>query len=599
MSGIAGSVNSNSAQGLAHVRMINEFQGHRGPDKSFAVETGSFTLGQTVLVTNSGGSKMSQPLISADGRYQCVLDGVIYNTSELIERYQLPGRTDRTGSVVPELWAKLGPSSLNQLQGMFSIALVDILEDRLYLARDPFGIKPLHWRTLPDGQIIFASEVWPLFRLAPGARIDNKAVAQYLHLGSLAADQSPFCSIRALPPNSLAVFDRNGRVIIRPILADDPLAQPDAPAEIGRALTDSIRLHLEPDVPMALLLSSGVDSAVIASVARRSGRKLHCLTIATSGDDDESKGAAETALHYGHSHERIPAVLEDDDIRQFFNAMQRPSIDGLNTYLISKAVRTAGYKVALCGLAPIIVNRRMFSFFRWLPALQAIDKIPGSPLDPFSQIFVSRVAENSSKLRRLLEKHGPRDGWGVALLLREVLPASLVSELMGIDQGGIVAVAPPKAGRPSSAACIFAAVDNAIFMEGRLLPDSDAFSMASSVELRVPWVDRAVLWAAQDLVASNKPQLGKMPIAAALDDSYLQRLVSRPKLGFSLPMRQWMTGPLKPILQATNEPSAPLWSIIDRTVAQRAGLVPLRPRERWSETWALAALNAWMDINSE
>ena len=288
--------------------------------------------------------------------------------------------------------------------------------------------------------------------------------------------------------------------------------------------------------------------------------------------------------------------------------MQRPSIDGLNTYLISKAVRAAGYKVALCGLAPIIVNRRKFRFFRWLPALQAIDKIPGSPLDPFSQILESRVDANSSKVGRLLGKHGQRDGWGVDLLMREVLPASLVSELTGIDQSGIVAVAPPKAvalpkaGRPSSAAsaaCIFAAADNAIFMQGRLLPDSDAFSMASSVELRVPWVDRAVLWGAQDLIASNKPQLGKMPIAAALDDSYLQRLVSRPKLGFSLPMRQWMTGPLEPVLQAANEPGAPLWSIIDRTVAQRAGLVPLRPRERWSETWVLAALNAWMDINSE
>ena len=142
------------------------------------------------------------------------------------------------------------------------------------------------------------------------------------------------------------------------------------------------------------------------------------------------------------------------------------------------------------------------------------------------------MAANSSKFRRLLEKHGPRDGWGVAVLFREVLPASLVSELMGIDQDGIVAIAPPKAERSASSACIFAATDNAIFMQGRLLPDADAFSMASSVELRVPWVDRAVLWAAQDLVASNEPQLGKMPIAAALDDSYLQRLVSRPKLGF-------------------------------------------------------------------
>ena len=260
MSGIAGAVSGDSAQGLARVRMINEFQRHRGPGQRFAVKAGAFILGQAASADDSSGSKMSQPSMSAiDGRYRCVFDGVIYNTRDLIDRYQLCGRADPEW-VVLELWAKLGVSSLSQLRGMFAIALVDILEDRLYLARDPFGIKPLHWRTLPDGQTIFASEVRPLSRLAPSPRIDNKAVAQYLNLGSLAADQSPFYSIRTLPPNSLAVFDRDGQAIIQPILADGPLAQPNASSGVGQALTDSIRLHLETDVPMALLLSSGVDS---------------------------------------------------------------------------------------------------------------------------------------------------------------------------------------------------------------------------------------------------------------------------------------------------------------------------------------------------
>ena len=165
------------------------------------------------------------------------------------------------------------------------------LEGCLYLARDPFGIKPLYWRLLPDGSLVFASEVRPLAELAPGTRIDGKAVARYLRYGALAADQSPFLEIHAVPPNSVAVVRQDRRVEMHSIRPDGPAAIQPRPADLGEALKESIDLHLGADVPTALLLSGGVDSATVAAVSRQLGRDLHCLTVTANGVFDEAPEA--------------------------------------------------------------------------------------------------------------------------------------------------------------------------------------------------------------------------------------------------------------------------------------------------------------------
>ena len=149
----------------------------------------------------------------------------------------------------------------------------------------------------------------------------------------------------------MADFDRDGRVTIRPILPRGPLALRDAPEELGAALADSIDLHLGADVPdgtAAVLRASTQPPLPLSGIGL--AESLHCLTVATQDAADESAEAAATARHYGHRFQRIPAALEDGDVAKFFGAMQRPSIDGLNTYLVSKAVHDAGFKVALSGL---------------------------------------------------------------------------------------------------------------------------------------------------------------------------------------------------------------------------------------------------------
>lgn len=599
MCGIAGAIDAIAERAAGQVSMLNDEQRSRGPDHSVVARVGGFTLGNTRLAIQEPGPAGNQPFVSFDGRYHCVFNGEIYNHRRLVERYGLAVRTTCDGEVIPQLWAKLGLASLAELRGMFAIALVDSLEERLYLARDPFGIKPLHWRIVPEG-LLFASEIRPLARFGGGTRIDPEAIARYLHLGAVSADRSPFLEIAALPPNSVAVFDRASQVTVQPILPDGPLATAGASTGLRAALTDSVELHLGADVPTALLLSAGVDSAAIAAVGRRLGRDLDCITVSTAGAADESAEAAETARHYGHRFRQIPAALKDGDVAAFFGAMQRPSIDGLNTYLVSKAVHEAGFKVALSGLGgdEVVGGYSHFRLLRHLPGLRVLDRMPSPVNGAAARVLALTGAATESKLRRLLAADGPREGWGLSYLQREVLPEPLVTALTGIACGQSADSPGLQAIRWRGPFSVMVAAEIDIYLQAMLLPDADCFSMASSVELRVPFVDRDVFVASLELVTGTSKWPGKEAIGLALDDSYLSALAARPKRGFSVPMRRWMSGPLAPLLRAAEEPDAAIWSVVDRGVAERAGLMPLRPDDRWSETWALAALNAWLSQGS-
>src|ERR1039457_216352 len=151
MCGIAGGIDVAADRAVACVKLLNEAQAHRGPDHSVVVRVGTFTLGNTRLAIQDPGPSGNQPFVSADGRYHCVFNIELYNHRSLVRRFKLNVRTACDGKVIPELCATLGVSSLTELHGMFAIALVDSLEQRLYLARDPFRLKPLYWRAVPEG----------------------------------------------------------------------------------------------------------------------------------------------------------------------------------------------------------------------------------------------------------------------------------------------------------------------------------------------------------------------------------------------------------------------------------------------------------------
>ncbi|MHB1533045.1 MAG: asparagine synthetase B family protein [Acidimicrobiales bacterium] len=590
MCGIAGILAGEPQRAKEVVDAMNAAQRHRGPDHSVVCQAGTVTLGNTRLAIQDPGLAGNQPFCAAHGRYVCVFNGEIYNHRELVVRFGLQVHSSCDGEVIPALWERMGPACLRELRGMWAIALVDTEDRTLYLARDPFGIKPLHYRRNAEGRLGFASEARTLGLLGP-LNPDPVALATFLHMGAPASGASPFREVCALPPNTLARIDTSGDISLSDIIEGGPLLRPwddgGRRATLGEALEESVRLHLGADVPTALLLSSGVDSTVLAAVAARMGRSLECLSVSGSGSEDEAEGARLTARHYGHGFQNVAPEIGEKEVAEFFSAMQRPTVDGLNTFVVCRAVAEAGYKVALSGLGgdEAVGGYSHFKLLRALPFLRLMDSVPSVVRDAALSL-VGRT--RGPKARELISTDGPRTPVALSHLQRRLLPARLSEALAGAEPSP---ASVPVVGGTDAAALIAAEV--ALYLQPVLLNDADAYSMASSVELRVPLVDPAVFAA---VALSGRSSPGKKAFVRALGDPYLAELARRPKTGFTVPMASWaVSGPLTLYMQAASDPRAPVWSVLDRTVASEAGLLPLAPRERWSEAWAVAALNGWLE----
>jgi len=609
MCGIAGALDPDEARAENRVRWLVDRQSHRGPDHSGVRRVGPATLGIARLAIMTPSAEGNQPLASPGGGVAAVFNGEIYNHRALAGWLGVDGVPGSDGRVIPALLERHGVGALGRLRGMFAFAAVDLRRRRLLLGRDRLGIKPLYVRRCPDGTVAFASELRPLVGLGPLPPLRAEAIARFLHLGALGANDCPFEGIEAVPAGGWIAFDENGGCTRGEITTDhDPLvAPPPAPAPGSRgprlrdALLETVAAHLGADVPTSLLLSAGTDSTALAWAARELGTTVTCLTVAAEpglAGIDEAPQAAATAAAYQHRHRVVQPRLGDADLDGFFRHMQRPTIDGLNSWVVCRAVRDAGFKVALSGLGgdEALGGYRQFRLLRALAPLRALDRVrrlsPGHALDALVDA-AARRAPGSAKAHAMLAAGGPRSAWELDLLIRAVwpLPRVLAATAMPPDRLAYLRCPGELVGLRSSWALTRAELD--LYLGATLLPDTDAFSMAHSVEVRVPFVDLPFLTAAT--AAAHRHPVGKAGFAAAIADPVLTDVASRSKQGFSVPMEAWMrSGPLRGLVEAVRDPNAPVWAHVD-PMAGRGVLDTENRAARWSHVWALAALNAWLE----
>lgn len=508
-----------------------------------------------------------QPMLSRDGRHAIVFNGEIYNYAALQAELEAEGRVFRGHSdteVLLALYDRDGDAMLDRLRGMYAIALWDMERRRLLLARDPYGIKPLYIADV-GGCIRFASQVKAL--LADPAipqTIDPAGLVGFHMTGSVPEPFTLYRAISAVPAGHKIVVDAGGvgpavphATVVDRIARAEPRAF-DAGA-VQAALADSVRAHLVADVEVGIFLSSGVDSSALLGLMRDAADAPPIATTLrfeefAGRDNDETPLAAEIARLYGARHHvrTVTGAEFAADIDAIGAAMDQPSIDGINSWFVSKATRELGLKVALSGLGgdELLAG---YSSFRTMPQTHRyagpLARVPG--LGSVARAALKRLApgllDRNPKLAGLFDL--PASWAGTYLLRRAVLLPfeldavldrdTMAEGLERLDILGLIGRAVP-VGAGSDVARV-ASLESSLYMRNQLLRDSDWAGMAHGLEIRVPLVDYTLLGQVAPMMGAITPGLGKATLAAAPSVPLPDHVVNRPKTGFSIPVASWLS----------------------------------------------------------
>src|SRR5882762_2986003 len=401
----------------AALRRALERMRRRGPDDEGTWQGEGVVLGHRRLAILDLDPRAVQPMQSICGRYLIVFNGEIYNFRTLRHDLESRGVVFRTSSdteVILALFAAEGEAMLPKLHGMFALAIWDCVARRAFIGRDPYGIKPLYVTEAPD-TVMVASQVKALLATGGVSRDpDPRGQAGFWMLGSVPEPHTWFRDIRALPAGHCAWIE-NGRLGPARCWHDigdawrgagqRAAAVEDVAQQVQAALRESVARHLVADVPVGVFLSGGVDSgAVVGLMVEAGARELEGVTIAydefAGRHEDEAPVAAGLAAHYGIRHS-VRRVTRDEfltDLPRILDAMDQPSIDGVNTWFASKAVAELGLKVVVSGLGGDELFQG-YRHFRYLPNLVAAwrrgSKVPGAvPLMDLLSGFQARRTGN-------------------------------------------------------------------------------------------------------------------------------------------------------------------------------------------------------------
>ena len=584
MCGIAGGVWSHDAQGLSRdqlVRMTDAIS-HRGPDdqghliipskadesivngrRSHGVALGFRRLSIIDLTTGH------QPLGNEDGTVQIVFNGEIYNYQQLRHRLEGAGHTFRTQSdteTIVHLFEDLGLDSFEHLNGMFALAIWDGRNDRLVLARDRMGKKPLYY-TIQDGRLVFSSELKCLMTLPGISReIDPGAIDLYLTYQYIPHPHSIYKGIRKLPPGHYAVFE-NGSFRIEKFWNVDwsheiVIDQPTASAQLRTMLADAIRIRLRSDVPLGAFLSGGIDSSLVVAIAQQQlDTPIQTFSIGFSeADFDETHYAKMVADHVGTKHERFEVTPDAMSILdRLVNHYDEPFGDSsaVPTWYLSEM--TSKYvTVALSGdggdelfggyerYRALVLSGQMQSWLpvRWLNQYWLIKRLPDS----------SARRSLLRRVRRFCETLGqpPIDRYMNWIQIfseasrLDLYQESFIEQLPDRNPVNFLTDAWRNAGKRDLLSCASIA-DLQTYMPCDLMTKVDIASMAHSLEARQPFLDyRLIEWAAS-LPSSLKlrGKRGKRLLMDTYYDLLPKEIWHRPKMGFGVPIAKWFRTSLR------------------------------------------------------
>jgi asparagine synthase (glutamine-hydrolysing) len=618
MCGIAGIIDPSTGRDLNPlIRRITDAMSHRGPDADgFFVER-EVALGHRRLSIIDLSVSANQPFWDASERYVMVYNGEIYNFAEIKQTMpDYPYKTNGDTEVIIAAYAKWGAECLRYFKGMFTIAIWDRVERSLFLARDRFGVKPLYY--YQEGELLlFASEIRAILASGLVARkIDRGALMDYLKYQSVIAPLTLVENIVQLPAGTYMVF-RDGRseqkVYWDITRQKKEIGTRDARTiqkNIKELLYQSIERRLVSDVPLGAFLSGGIDSsAVVAIMSQVNRTATHAFTVAFEEKDyNELPYAEQIAKKFGVHHSQVLLRSHDflDKLPEALDSMDTPSGDGLNTYVVSQAIRRNGITVALSGIG----GDELFAGYPLFAQFQSVKKWAGlfratRGLRKGIATLMPASDQRQAKWKGILGADSA-DIADIYPVLRQIQsPDTLRKLLPGSGAGGSGRTLEDQLKGKQAAIGAFDSLsqvsiaDYLGYTQSVLLKDADQMSMAVSLEIREPFFDHDLVEYVLNVPDEIKyPAFPKKLLIDSLGNLLPDEIVHRKKQGFVLPYDLWLRNELRSFC------SSRMQSLASRGYFSEKALMGYwndyldrKSNIRWTDVWIFIVLEHWLDKN--
>jgi len=591
------------------IRRMNQCMKHRGPDADAYYENGPIALGHRRLSIIDLSEAANQPMTDASGRYWIVFNGEIYNFREVrakLHGYQF--KTNGDTEVILAAYLAWGIDCLKHFAGMFALAIWDSLDNSLFVARDRLGVKPLYYFHL-NHQFGFASEVRSLLSsgLLP-RQASRKAISQFLQFQSVAAPLSIIENIFQLEAGCYLLVKSDSVEQYRYWSVShhqDPMTGSRSIIKEGvrNLLTRAVERRLVSDVPLGAFLSGGIDSSIIVGLmASIQSEPVNTFTMSFREKEyDESHYADIISKKFNtrHTTVKVEPLIFLDELEAALSAMDSPSGDGINSYVVSKKIRESGITVALSGIGgdELFAGYPIFKQFLQLSKFKSFWST------------TARVRSLVARIYELQKSHNPRIAQLLKIptcsiaeaypIFRQVLSPDSIRTATSLPSSVPALVPNIKAWSkfPLLSQVTLAELNG--YTQHTLLKDTDQMSMAASLEVREPFFDHELIEYVLNIPDKHKyPHSPKQLLVESMGDLLPPEIVHRKKQGFLMPWELWMKKELKSFCNDRIQLMAQRSFINgDMLLTKWQRFLSGDHSERWSELWVFVVLEFWLDKN--
>ncbi|MEO1212268.1 MAG: asparagine synthase (glutamine-hydrolyzing) [Bacteroidota bacterium] len=618
MCGIAGyTCDFKETASVSVLERMTERMQHRGPDAAGHFVEKGIALGHRRLSIIDLSDAATQPMHDKSGRYTIIYNGEVYNYQEIrVELALSETQSQSDTDVILAAYAAWGPDCLKKMNGMFAFAIWDKVEHELFIARDRLGIKPIYY-SIQNNQLIFASEIRSLLasEMVP-ALLNHKALPEYLKYYSVNSPNTLLKDVYMLPAASFGIWKHQELKLEQYWdLAENRnlpeyVDQNEVKEHLYQRLRAAVSKRKIADVPLGAFLSGGIDSsAVVGLLAESSEQPIHTFSIVFDEKQyDESYYASLIAKKFKTEHHPIKLKPEDflTELPEALDAMDHPSGDGLNSYVVSKATKNEGFTVALSGLGgdELFAGYPVFKRYQKLKRLgmYAVPHMIRSGIGAgISSLYNSH---KSARLQEILAIEKP-DFSELYPIFRKIHDDKEIDGILKDAQkenSTLATFLKETSLQKVERLPLFSQVsvgEMMTYTQNVLLRDTDQMSMASSLEVRVPFFDHELVEYALAVPDKLKePDYPKKLLVESLGSLLPAEVVHRPKMGFVFPWALWIRESMKDFCEQHIQSLASKKFIsgeylLDKWNRFLAG----GKREHWMKVWMLVMLNVWLEKN--